>query len=260
MTEKYLFGDSDLAGRRLKLLADVFAASTRAFMAETATSSVRLGMDLGCGPGYTTHLLAGTLESKRVVGLDNSEHFIGLAEKTATDKVSFRLHDVRVVPFPVGPCDLIYGRFLLTHLREPEVLISKWVAQLCPRGRLLVEEVEAIDTQVPAFAQYIGIVEAMLVHGGFELYVGPKLDATPIPHGGALCLNRVARVPVTNNAAAKMFSMNIQTWKHNAFVRENYSAASIRELEEALRDLAATPTEQKDIEWSLRQLVYEREK
>ena len=121
MAEKYLFGDTDLAARRLKVLADAFAASSRAFITDAVEPRPRLAVDLGCGPGYTTHMLADALECEQAVGLDNSEQFIRMAAKTATNNVSFRLHDVTNVPFPAGPCDLIYARFLLDIIeRSPE--------------------------------------------------------------------------------------------------------------------------------------------
>jgi hypothetical protein len=57
-----------------------------------------------------------------------------------------------------------------------------------------------------------------------------------------------------------MFSMNIQRWKHHDLIRDNYSPATILQLEQALSDLAATPTGRAGIEWKLRQIVYERTK
>jgi len=259
MTEKYLFGDTDLAARRLKVLAGAFAPSSKAFLGEAADCRPRVAADLGCGPGYTTHLLADALECEQAVGLDNSEHFIRLAEQRATDKVSFRLHDVTGAPFPIGPCDLIYVRFLLTHQPDPATLIARWASQLSAGGRLLLEEVDSIHIKVGVFAEYIEIVETMLADAGRDLYVGPRLDAMPTPDGLVRHWSRVAHVPVTDNVAAKMFSMNIRTWKHNAFVRKNYPPASIRKLEKNLTDLAARPTNETGIEWRLRQLVYERE-
>ena len=260
MTEKYLFGDTDLAAERLEVLAGVFAASSKVFLTNADTSPPRLAVDLGCGPGYTTFMLADTLKCAQTVGLDNSEHFVGLASKTATDNISFRVHDVTAVPFPVAPSDLIYTRFLLTHQSEPERLIAKWATQLCPGGRVLLEEVDSINIKVAVFAEYIEIVKAMLADSGHDLYVGPRLDATPAPDGFVRRSSQVARVAVTNDLAAKMFSMNIQTWKHNAFVQQNYSPASIRKLEQNLTDLAKKPTNETGIEWRLRQLVYEQEK
>jgi len=259
MTEKYLFGDTDLAARRLEVLAGAFATSSKVFLSEAADRSPQLAVDLGCGLGYTTHMLADALECEQAVGLDNSEHFVRLAANTATDKVSFHLHDVTRMPLPVGPCDLIYARFLLTHQSGPERAIAWWATQLCPGGRLLLEEVDSINIRVAMFAEYIEIVEAMLADAGHDLYVGPGLDVMSAPNGLVRRSSRVARAAVTNNLAAKMFSMNIQTWKHNAFVRKDYSPEAIRQLEDNLTDLAASPTNETGIEWRLRHLVYERE-
>lgn len=260
MTEHYLFGDTDLAAQRLEVLDEVFAASSEAFLRESAESSPRLAVDLGCGPGYTTHMLADVLECDRTVGLDSSEHFIGLAKKTATDRISFGLHDVTTAPFPVGPCDLLYARFLLTHQRDPEGLIAEWAAQLLRGGQLLLEEVDSIHIGVSAFAEYIQIVEAMLANGGYDLYVGKTLASMSAADGLMRRSSRVACVTVTNYLAATMFSMNIRTWKQNAFIQQNYSPASIRQLEESLTHLAANPTNETAIEWRLRQIVYDREK
>ncbi len=257
---QYVFGDSDLAAQRLKILADAFVASTRAFVIDAAKSGLRLAADAGCGPGYTTHLLRDALQCERVVGLDNSEHFLELAKRTATANVSFQLHDVTGVPFPVGPCDLIYARFLLTHQREPEAVIAKWATQLRPGGRLLAEEVDFIYTQDPVFTTYLRVVEAMLADRGHNLYIGASLDAMAAPHTLAARLSRITRVQLTNELAARMFSLNIRTWQHDPFVQRNYSPASVRQLKKKLADLAARASDERGIEWGLRQIVYEREK
>ncbi len=54
----YLFQDTDLAARRLAVLAEVFAPASRAFLLDVVQSRPELALDLGCGPGYTTRLLA----------------------------------------------------------------------------------------------------------------------------------------------------------------------------------------------------------
>ena len=258
MTE-YIFGDSDLAARRLKILADTFAQSSRDFVTCAGKSALALAADLGCGPGHTTHMLADALQCRQTVGLDNSEYFVALAQKTATNNVTFRHHDVTATPFPVGPCDLIYSRFLLTHQPCPQKLLAKWSSQLRTHGRVLLEEVDSIRTNVSAFTQYLQIVERMLAHAGHDLYVGRTLNAIHTVDLFSRLQSRLARVSVTTQVAARMFSMNIQTWKDNAFVRQNYSAASIRQLKEALLRLADKPGSDKGIEWNLRQLLYQRE-
>ena len=101
---RYLFGDTDIAAGRLRLLAELFAESSWRFVARSAEAAarLRLGVDLGCGGGHTSHLLARAAGCRRVVGLDLSQRFVRLARKTATSSVSFRRHDVTVTPFPLA--------------------------------------------------------------------------------------------------------------------------------------------------------------
>ena len=163
-----------------------------------------------------------------------------------------------MVPFPVGPSDVLYCRFLLTHLREPGALLAAWGTQLRPRGRLLVEEAEWIRTRHPTFAAYLDIVEGVLASESKRLYVGPTLDALGHVGGLTRATSAVARLPVSNRQAAGMFFLNAAAWKDHAYVRARHDPAAIGRLEEDLRALAATPGAASDIEWGLRQLVFER--
>lgn len=257
MTEKYLFGDTDIAARRLEVLAEVFAESSKPFLLEACTNAPGLALDLGCGPGFTTHLLADVVKCGRVVGLDNSERFVSLAAKTETERVSFRLHDVTSLPFPEAPTDLLYCRLLLTHLKEPQEIIGKWATQLRPEGLLLLEEVEWIRTSHPPFETYMGIVDKMLAHQNSQLCIGPMLDR--MEHAGlSKRASKVARVRVRNRLAATMFSMNIVSWKHQPFIQATYSPESIEQLQQDIEAIAGTSGSKTEIEWGLRQIVLER--
>jgi hypothetical protein len=70
----YTFGDNQEASRRLRRLAEVYEPETRDLL--NAVSSVcyghrfELALDLGCGPGWSTHLIEATLSPKRIIGLE----------------------------------------------------------------------------------------------------------------------------------------------------------------------------------------------
>ena len=86
-------------------------------------------------------------------------------------------HDVTQVPFPDGPVDLLYSRFLLTHLSDHRNVLDRWATQLHDQGLLMLEEVEAIDTDNEVFRLYLEIVEAMLAEQSQNLYIGRDLSS-----------------------------------------------------------------------------------
>ena len=215
-------------------------------------------MDMGCGPGYSTHFLADLLACDHTVGLDNSANYISAARETQGDRVSFYLHDVTSVPFPAGPGDLLFCRFLLTHLREPQSIVDRWTAQLRPKGLLLMEEVESIHTANTVFSAYLTILEAMLQHQGNTLYVGPVLDRLQDTANLKRRMSRVQPLEVPTHRAASMFTLNIQTWKHHPFIAENYSPATIDKLKRDLTALTEDFGSHVEIEWGMRQLAFER--
>ena len=253
----YLFGDTDLAAHRLELLANVFDESSKPFLQEVTVGPTQLAVDLGCGPGFSTHHLAEVLQCQHVAGIDNSAHFISLARQTASSSVSFYHHDITSLPFPVGPCDLLYCRFLLSHIKDPRKLIAKWASQLSPGGQLLMDEVEWIQTKHSTFATYLRILETMLDQQASRLYIGPLLNSLEDTESLKKSSNVVRQLKVSTARAAAMFYLNIQTWKASPFIEANYSPASIQQLQSDLDDLRRQSREESDITWGMRQIVLE---
>jgi hypothetical protein len=98
----------------------------------------------------------------------------------------------------------------------------------------------------------------MLASQSTLLYLGPTLAGWQPGAGLRPYLSRVEQLPVTDQQAATMFHLNIQSWQHNDFIRATYPAAQIKALESRLAELAAGPADTSRIEWGLRQIVFER--
>ena len=115
----YAFGDTEPAERRLALLAEIFEPSSRAFLA-THVAGAQLAVDLGCGPGHTTRLLAEVTGAGRTVGLDWSPSFLAAAGRDHLAGIEFVGHDLTRLPFPVAGqgADVGYARYLLAHLPQ----------------------------------------------------------------------------------------------------------------------------------------------
>jgi trans-aconitate 2-methyltransferase len=252
----YLFQDTERAARRLHLVADVFAFSSRPFL-QGVGAAPEVVIDLGCGPGYTTRLLAEVTQCAQAIGLDSSEPFLLQARSNAPLHLSFVRHDVTQIPFPTGQGDLIFCRLLLTHLQGPLAVLERWGTQLRPGGFLLVEEVEWIRTEHPLLRRYLEIQAALLRQQANELYIGPLLAQHQAGEGLRRCLSRVYQLPVSTAQAATMFSMNLPSWKHHPFVQQYYGSI-IDQLERDLQALANHAISEGENVWGMRQLAYER--
>jgi SAM-dependent methyltransferase len=255
---RYLFGESDLAARRLFKLAEVFEPSSRSFLLSSASPpKPHCAYDLGCGPGFTTQLIARTLHAENTVGLDNADRFIELAQQHPSAGVAFHKHDITRVPFPQGPAEIVYARFVLAHVANAAALVDAWATQLLPGGRLLLEEVEWIETSIPAFRLYLDTVEAMLADNGSQLYAGRVLEGLN-PKGARPLRNQRVEFAVANCDAAAMFVPNIATWKSELFIGTRHSPAEIETLTAELQAQLESCASESDIRWTMRQAEFER--
>ena len=252
----YAFGDSERAAQRLALVARVFEPASRAFLAESGLRGAALAIDLGCGPGYTTELLASVLASERCFGLDASPAYVAAAQRRAPRGCEFLCHDVLALPYPTGRAEVIYARFLVTHLADPAAALGAFASQLAPRGRLLLDEVEWIRSEAAAFARYLALVEAVLASQGQCLYIGPRLGALVGRHAQARA-SRVRELAVDPRDAAGMFSLNWETLREHAAVSARTTASERDALAEELAALRDGAVHAPPITWALRQVELE---
>jgi trans-aconitate 2-methyltransferase len=250
----YAFRDVDLAAERLRLVAEVFRAESQAFLARADRSGLALAIDLGCGPGHTTRLVADTLRPAATVGLDTSVRFLALA-RDANPDLRFVEHDVTRAPFPTEPADLAFAHLLLTHLPDPAQALTTWASQLRPGGLILCDEVELIYTAQPTFAAYRDIVAALVSQHGGDSYVGATLNRLPDLPGLTRRASDLARVPVRTADAAGMFRRNLEVWRHDPFIRANYAEQILSELAGEFEVLVSSEAHD-EIEWGFRQIVF----
>ncbi len=257
----YLFGDNELAARRLRRLARVFEASTLPFL-QAERDVVELPdeptvLDLGCGPGHTTRLLARVFATP-VVGLDSSESFLWEARRLGPSRVSFRYQDVCRPPLVGSPADLIYTRFLLAHLEQAPSRIASWCAELKPGGRVLVEEVENIHTENEVFDTYLSLVATALRQQRSELYIGSELARIDVGGTAERTSSAVRPLQVSDYDAARMFALNLPTIRESERVRKAWDAERLDQLQEELDLLAHTPGNESRIRWEIRQIAWRR--
>jgi hypothetical protein len=80
--------------------------------------------------------------------------------------------------------DLIYTRFLSSHLPEPEQAGAGWAKELAAGGLLLLEEVDSISTEVAAFDEYLKIASEVFAQHDNDCSSAPDSRLTD---GTLLC-------------------------------------------------------------------------
>src|SRR5262245_21914178 len=181
-TRPYVLATGEAAAYRLRILHDLYGAGTRRVLFD---AGLRPGMrvaDLGCGVGLVTALLA------REVGLGG--HVVGIEASAAQleearERLSVGGANVSLVEasatdtgLPPGSFDLVYCRFLLLHLPDPDKALREMHALLRPGSVLVCEDgdVTTAGSEPPsaldAFANLFGRLGP---HRGVDYTLGDRL-------------------------------------------------------------------------------------
>ena len=242
------------------MLHEVYAPSSSALLADAVTRPPALAYDLGCGPGYTTDMVAQVTRARRTIGLDSSASFVAAArarheETPAAGHPEFTAHDVLALPFPAGPADLIYCRLLLAHLAEPVDAVVRWASQLTDDGMVVVDEIEWIETSHPLLRAHLRLADLMVAASGARMCAGPLLATLPDDGHLRTRFTRITEVPVPTAAAAQLFGMNLAATGDRAVMLALCSAKELTGLRSGLADLT-TSTATGQITWGMRQAAY----
>jgi SAM-dependent methyltransferase len=235
--QHYTFGDGDLPALRLRHLAETYAGSSTELLARLG--AVEGGaIDVGCGPGYTTELLAGTLRPAWTVGLDRSARLVGEA-RARLPGLRFVEHDVTVGPLPALPAAVVYSRFLLTHLPDPAAAVRTWAAALAPGGRMVLEETAALTSEHPAIQRYYELVDGLQAHYGQRFRVGLELGDLARAAGLEVLESGVAVLTLPARRMALLHALNIRTWGTDPAARERFDPAELARLSATLERIAS---------------------
>jgi ubiquinone/menaquinone biosynthesis C-methylase UbiE len=90
----------------------------RLLSAHVDRTAVSLVVDLGCGTGRFSGMLAAELGAQ-VIGLDPSEKMIDQARRKSAVSVVFGRASAQELPLPEGSVDLVFMSQIYHHLRDP---------------------------------------------------------------------------------------------------------------------------------------------
>jgi trans-aconitate 2-methyltransferase len=112
---------------------------------------VSLSLDIGCGPGNSTEVLAARFPGARIQGFDNSPEMIVAARERLPD-VEFKLADVEDWAFADADIDagaprpeIILANAVLQWVPGHETLLPAIARRLGPRGALAIQMPDNLD-------------------------------------------------------------------------------------------------------------------
>jgi predicted O-methyltransferase YrrM len=180
----YILATGERGIDRLKLLATIFDPMSHKLL---RNAGLREGMrvaEIGCGVGLIALWIAAQIGvSGSLVAVDSNEEQLRIAEQNAAaaglKNISFHRAAACETGLSRGYFDLVYSRFLMCHLTEPEKALLEMRALLNSGGILVCEDFEmsAVCTK-PATHSYerlVSISRSPDRELGVDSDIGPKL-------------------------------------------------------------------------------------
>jgi len=228
---------------RLKVLARVMHPTTCALFDRIGVRPGMRCLDVGCGSGDVSFELARrTAPTGRAVGVDLDDVKLELARRSAAQvglaNVEFRCIDVHDL---VGNAefDVVYARFLLSHLRDPAALLRTLRSLLRPGGCIAVEDIDCSGAlcHPPSRAhdRYMELYTQTARSRGADPNIGVRLPELLVSAGlSGIDVNVVQHVALTGDPKALPL-LTMQTIAE-AVVNEKHAAAD--EIEKIIEDLS----------------------
>ncbi|HEY2931118.1 MAG TPA: methyltransferase domain-containing protein [Acidobacteriota bacterium] len=168
---------------RLRLLSRVMHASTSSLFSRLGLADGMACLDVGCGGGDATFEMCRHVgPGGSVLGVDINETNLNLARREAEElgisNVQFRVADVRTDD--IGKAfDVVYARFLLTHLDDPARIVRALYGCLRPGGTAILEDIDFSGyftyPESTAFRRYHELYCALVRKRGGDPNIGPRL-------------------------------------------------------------------------------------
>jgi len=177
MQQNYTIEESNLERQHL-LAAYLQPFTQRAFNTIGQLQTGAKILDVACGMGETTQLIAGHFAGANITGLDRDEALIEAAKKINDNaKIQYLTGDATHLPFEDNSFDFVFSRYLLMHVPDAPTIIKE-LKRVCKAGGIVFTQEPDISsgTSYPESWAYDKVQEyfiALFVDG----LIGRKLPA-----------------------------------------------------------------------------------
>ncbi len=181
----------DHGARRLAVLGRVKLPTTMALLEGLGLRAGMRCLDVGCGSGAITLAMASVVgPTGQVVGFDHNKAVlrwaVDAAHREHVTQATFCTADVSDLDAD-GCYDLVFARFLLSRVPNPDDALDRMVRALRPGGIVVVEDEEFAGQfchpRSAAFDRFAELYAAALRRRGGDPEIGPELPGRLDAHG-----------------------------------------------------------------------------
>jgi len=167
---------------RLRLLARAKWPTTRVLLGRAGLRRGMRCLDVGCGAGDVTFEMARVVgDEGEVIGIDADAAVLEAARREAERRgarVRFRRGDAVGIDEP-PIYDLVFARFVLTHMNSPEAALAGMMAAARPGGMIVIEDIDfeghVCFPPSHAFERYVQLYREVVRRRGGDPEIGRRL-------------------------------------------------------------------------------------
>lgn len=190
----YVLGHSAPELDRLARQARLFAPMTRALFERAGIAAGQRVLDVGCGAGDVSLLLADLVgPTGRVVAVDRALDAVTMARQRTGEAglLQVEVHHGDLEHLSTAPVDAAVGRFLLMHQADPARTLAQATALVRPGGRVAMIEshLDGLGTgwrtwpASPAFDRLLDLIRRTIHAARGRTDMGLRLRATFLEAG-----------------------------------------------------------------------------
>jgi SAM-dependent methyltransferase len=191
VTATYIIRGGIEGRERLRLLARVMRPTTLDLFRRVGLRRGMTCLDVGCGGGDVTVELARVVAPDGIaVGSDIDEIKLEMARAEAIEQqvfnVEFTIADASGKP-DGRQFDVMYARFLLTHLPDPASTLANMVQAVRPGGIVIVEDIDFTGSfcypRSAGYDRYVELYTQSVARRGADPNIGPRLPGMLVDAG-----------------------------------------------------------------------------
>jgi len=243
----YMLATGALAAKRLDLQDRLFSKSSHQHLAKAGLAKGKIICDIGCGSGIMTEYLAKEVgEAGHVYAMDISQKQLDVVEERikacGLKNVTYILGDITERNnLPKAEADIIYSRFLLMHLKNPQVAIENMKSILKPKGVIVSQEpiwqTNQSSLHQEMFKDYVTSIIALGKYKGLDYSIGKRLKNLLEHVGFAKTEVNITAQKFPAKESKPLLALGLAEWAPSAIAAEILTQEKIDSWQEVISSI-----------------------